>query len=53
MIPQRFTEYLEALRWTDHTLAGALECDLSLVGVWASGEQRHQSVGAGRGFCMS
>jgi hypothetical protein len=38
MTPTRFTQCLEALRWTDHTLAGALQCDLSLVEAWESGD---------------
>lgn len=38
MTPARFTECLEAIRWTEHTLARALECDLGLVEAMAAGE---------------
>ncbi|MGN6548625.1 MAG: hypothetical protein ACTHJ3_01835 [Pararhizobium sp.] len=38
MTPARFRECLETIRWTEHTLARALECDLALVEAWASGE---------------
>jgi hypothetical protein len=37
MTPERFNECLAAIRWTDHGLAAALECDLLLVEAWADG----------------
>ena len=38
MSPDRLDECLSVLRWSPDTLAGALECDASVVGAWLFGE---------------
>lgn len=38
MTPGRLDECLSLIRWSPDTLARALECDVSLVEVWLSGE---------------
>ena len=39
MTPARFSECRQVIRWTEHTLAAALECDLDLVDTWPNGEE--------------
>lgn len=39
MTPERFNECLAWIRWTDHTLANALGCELALVEAWGDGEE--------------
>lgn len=39
MTPDRFSACLTVIRWTEHTLAAALGCDLLLVEAWMDGEE--------------
>lgn len=38
MTPERLDECLSIIRWSPDTLARALECHVSLVDAWLSGE---------------
>lgn len=37
MTPERMSECLASIGWTDHKLASLLECDLLLVEAWLDG----------------